>query len=188
MVRRLFRNVIYAAAALSPLFVQPVTTQGQGFPVRSGVILARIETNKSVYHVGEPIMLRLTLINKSGHEIFFFPSAPYAISNLEVFNARGKAVPSTGAQGEICPAGCGGHPYTIKLDPGKPVIVEYNDRQSHWALREWADIRHWGYDIRQAGNYTLIASPKLTALGVGVAEFTTSSADKSNAVHVMITK
>ncbi len=181
----LFRSIIAASSALL-LFAVTSGVHVSHIPVRSGMILARIESEKSVYLVGEPIMVRLTLINRSGRELFVWPSAPYAMSTLEVFNATGKPLRSTGSEGEICPAGCGGHPYTIKLSPRKPVVVEYDDRYSHWALREWADVRRWGYNIRQTGDYTLIASPKVVAFGEGVPEFTTSPTDKSNKVHIRI--
>ena len=187
MVNKVFRYSVYAAATLA-LSTQALTAQPLSVPVAHDVISARLESNKPVYRVGQPIMLRLTLINRTTHDIFFFPGAPYTISDLKVFNAEGTLVPSLGAQHEICAAGCGGHPYTVKLDPGKPVIVEFNDRESHWALREWADIRRWGYDLRTAGSYSLVAFPKVTALSVGTSEFTTLPADKSNKIHITIVK
>jgi|SRR5579862_1825390 len=180
-------NVAWSAGCGVPavlLCAAVLTAQAPNLPVRSGIIFARIETNKSTYHLGEAIKLRLTLINKSGQHIFIWPSAPYAMSNLKVFDAKGKPLPSTGSEGEICPAGCGGHPYTIKLDPGKSMVIQFDDRHNHWELRQWADIKRWGYTIKQLGSYTLIASPDVAAYVAGGPEFTTSPADTSNEVHI----
>ena len=182
---RTIRSVLYGVP-VALLSASALTAQAPSLPVRAGIILARIEANESIYHLGEAIKLRLSLINRSRRDIFVWPSAPYAMSNLEVFDAKGKPLPSSGSVGEICPAGCGGHPYTIKLDPSKPVVIQFDDRYSHWALREWADLRRWGYNIKQAGDYTLIASPDVAAFAANGPEFMTSRADKSNEVHIRI--
>ena len=162
MSRWVLSGLFCAAAVL--LCTVHSNVQAQEPSVRPGLIAAQLDSNKSIYHVGEPIMLRLTLINKTGMEIDFVKAAPYYISNLEVFDAEGKALSASVGRG---PCVCQGSVSTIPLLRGKPVVVEYNDpritereglRYSVGALRVWADIKDWGYVLEQPGNYTLVAS------------------------------
>jgi hypothetical protein len=153
-------------------------------PVHSGIITARLEADKSVYRVGEPIMLRLTLINRTGQKIFYVVAAPYEISTLEVTNAGGEVLSRSVGLG---PCVCQGRTQTVALGPGKPVVVAY-DRNGGGAFREVADIKDWGYVLRYLGKYTVIAHLSVNAIGVSEQEFTTSPSDESNAVHITILK
>jgi hypothetical protein len=188
MSRRHFFKFIYAVVALLPLFESSV--HAQRFPVRSGVITARLESNKSVYQVGEPIELRLTLINRTGQTVFFVHAAPYGLSHLEVFSAKGKA-PSGGRR---APSSGAAMVRSIPLYSGRPIVVKYYPRERqgrgyvYGPLTEWADISDWGYVLEHPGNYTLIASLSVAAVGTRGSFFTTSPADKSNAVHITIIK
>lgn len=172
------------AAAAPPLSAPARDVSVPDISVRTGIITARLESDRSVYHVGEPIKLRLTLINGAAQKIFIGPLAPYELSNLQVFNAEGQALsPSVGGG----PCICQGRPYTVALNPGEPLIVSY-DRYGNGAYRDWADLKDWGYVLRQPGSYALIASLQLVAFGIKMPEFRTSPTDKSNTVHITIIK
>jgi hypothetical protein len=51
-------------AALLVLCARPTAAQLSDGSTQSGVILVRIATNASAFKIGEPIKLRVTLINK----------------------------------------------------------------------------------------------------------------------------
>lgn len=128
----------------------------------------------------QPIKLRLTLINRTGQTVFFVHAAPYGLSHLEVIS---EAPPSGVAMIR-----------SIPLYAGRPIVVKYYPRERqgrgyvYGPLTEWADINDWGYVLEHPGSYTLIASLNVAAVGNRGPFFTTSPADKSNAVHITIIK
>lgn len=153
-------------------------------PVRSGAITARIESDKTAYRLGEPIRLRLWLMNTTGSEIDYIAAAPYEISDLHVLKDGHQLSPSEGRG----PCFCQGRVYAIPLQPGKSVLVEYNDKRNSGALSEWAYIRDWGYELSDPGYYSLSVSPTVNAIGMTGPEFRTSAAGRSNVLHITITK
>ena len=181
-----FRSLIVSviAGVILPLSTLAATVYAPQLPVRSGVIMARIETDKSSYRVGEPIKIRLTLENVTQQQIYYIAAAPYEISDLHV-SENGQRLLVSGGRG---PCICEGSVSSIPLPPGKPIIVEYNDRRSNGALRQWAYIQDWGYNLTQPGYYSLAVSPAVNAIGATGPEFRTSSAGKSNVLHITITK
>jgi hypothetical protein len=191
MHRWLLSGLTCAAAVL--LYAPYTYVHAQELPVRPGLIAAQLDSNKAVYHVGEPIMLRLTLINRTSQKIDFAHGAPYYMSDLEVVDTEGKVVSATIGRG---PCWCQGTISSVRLDRGRPVVVEYNDPRitereglgyAVGALRAWADIKDWGYVLQQPGTYTIVASlSKVAAIIPGGPEFSTSPSDKSNAVHLTI--
>ena len=182
ILRRLCCSLMCVALA-PPLPARPADVSHANSDLSNSAVIARIESNKLVYQVGEPIKLRLTLINKSSEELFVPGDAPYGLVNLAVFDFRGRPLPPTGWRGIIC--GCGGVPSGTTLDPGKPLVAWFDDPESHWTLREWADIRLWGYNIKQPGTYTLVATPNIRAVGSGE-EFNNAPAQVSNKVSITI--
>ena len=167
------------------LWSRPAVVAMPPLPVRSGVITAQLESDKSVYHVGEPVMLRLTLINRTDQKVFYGVAAPYELSALEVFTAEGKVLSRSVGPGPC--SDCEGRTVTAPLDPGKPVVVVY-DRTGTGAFREVAAVKDWGYVLRYPGTYTIIAHLNVAAIGVSGPEFITSPTDKSNAVQITIVK
>ena len=177
---QLYRALWFRSAVIGP---------GPPLPARCCIIETRLESNKAVYHVGEPIMLRVTLINRSEQRIYFLPVAPYSMK-LGVADGSGKQLVSSGARG---PYLAEGRPLTIPLDPGKAAATGYNDPRIHEAhvvapWREWEDVKDWGYDLTQAGAYTIdIRSGTIAAIEDGAAEFRTP-VGQSNTVHITIIK
>lgn len=187
MIRSIFRSIICGAVVMllsAQYYVVPPTH----YPVRSGIIAIHIESDNSVYRVDEPIKLRVTLINKSGEKLDLPDGPPYVMTNLEVFDDKGKGLSSTGQQGVAC-GNCGNGTRSLELDPGKPVIIGYFDPDGHWSYQEWANIRHWGYDITRAGNYTLVVAPSPNVVVLeenGASGFAPSPGDRSNAVRIRV--
>ncbi len=180
VLRGLLRSLVCVALVL-PLPARS-TPLSKASPARgNGPLVARIVSNKSIYHLGEPIKLKLTLTNESDEELWAGGAPPYGLTTLKIFNAQGRPLPRTGKPGMICE--CGGHNWSWAFDPGKPVIIQFDDPESHWALRVWADIRLWGYSIAQPGTYTLVVTPDMNGF---------SSADddvpgqESNKVHITV--
>jgi hypothetical protein len=191
----MFRWALFSLSCAAAVLLHASYVDAQQVTVRAGVIAAQLDSNKVIYHVGEPIMLRLTLMNKTSQRINFVHGAPYYMSDLEVFDTKGKAVSATIGRG---PCWCQGTISSVRLEPGKPVVVEYNDpgiteRQGAGyvvgALRAWADVKYWGYVLQQPGSYTIVASlTNVTAIIPKGPAFSTSPSDKSNAVHITIVK
>jgi hypothetical protein len=78
--------------------------------------------------------------------------------------------------------------------PGGKAIDAYPDPRDSWKLKEWFDIRCWGYDLDRPGDYTITAIPTVAAfqkLPNGKSEgqeFVTSSLDLSNSLRVKVIK
>ena len=190
MIEPLRRN--YQDVTASPLLAAAVfvlsafaLTAQTSLPVRSGIITARIEADKSAYRLGEPIQLRLSLTNITRRTIYVVDDEPpYWNSDLQVFDADGKRLSPTRGRGRCI---CEGRTSTVPLNPGKSVVYEYNDPYSRGALREWADLSRWGYELPKPGGYTLRAVARVRAIQTGGAEFETSSA-VSSLVHIAIAR
>ncbi len=180
-------GVVLALCARSAAALVVPNDQAATASTKSGIILVRIETNATEYKVGEPIWLRVALINKSSHELYLNGQpAPFQITNLSIVDARGHRLPSGPKPSKDSMIGSSGVTFRQPLPPGKPVYLWYDDPYSHWALREWAEVRHWGYNIGRAGEYTLVASPTLYVGNADGTIFRAFPADKSNKVRVTV--
>ena len=192
MIQRAALSLTRVAAVLA-LCTHPTAAQVVPYEqavrasTKSGIISVRIETNAGEYKVGEPIWLRVALINKSSHELYLNRApAPVQISDLTIVDARVDLLPSVPKPGKDSMSGVSGVDFRQPLPPGKPVYIWYDDPYSNGALREWAEIRHWGYHIGQLGEYTLVASPTLYVARADGTEFKASPADKSNKVRITV--
>ncbi|MFZ1016726.1 MAG: hypothetical protein WAN39_02520 [Candidatus Cybelea sp.] len=166
----------------------PIAARGQvkqqSFPVRSNVISVQLESDKPVYRVGEPIRLRLRLTNLTSQEIYAPSISPYDVGRIAILDAGGVPVPLSTEH--FIQFGYEGDARTTRLDPGKPVVMYYNDPTRSGEIRDWADIRQWEYSLTQPGNYTITASVKLGAFGEHEPQFVTTAG--SNEVRITILK
>ncbi|HEY1883529.1 MAG TPA: hypothetical protein VGG51_10865 [Candidatus Cybelea sp.] len=182
MLRRLVCSLIASALLL------PVAAAAQvkelNFPVRPNAIAVRLESDKPVYRVGEPIELRLILINRTSQAIIYANAPPpYAVSKLTVVNAAGNTVPTTAPHGPQYGFESSMDP--TELEPGKPFVMEYSDAETNGATGDWVDIKHWNYDIGP-GTYRITASIEIGAFGKNAAQFT--AAARSNEVKITVLK
>lgn len=182
MLRFLFSSFILVAIAV-PLAVRPASYI---FPTRARIIEIKITSDRSVYNIGDSIKLRLTLINRSAQELYVPGNPPpYEITKLQVLDERGHALLPTEKSTTFLTRL--GKPRVTPLPPYKLVVLQFDDPDHNWQLNEWADIRHWGYKIKRPGNYTIFASPSLTAFSTNIdREFRTSPADKSNTLRIIV--
>ena len=169
--------IIGVAAVIIPL----QTARAPGAEVdRSGILSVRLESDKSVYHLGDPIELRATLHNNAGEE---YGVRMALLCDLQI-STRDQTVPVTGARhyGE---RGMAVHAWSFAA--GKSLVVTYVPVDNN--IHEWTPLDFWSYKIGERGTYTIVAVAQLTAWPIargGAASF--SSSIKSNAVGSQIVK
>lgn len=186
------QTLLYSLMVAAMLLAQPARSATPQPPIapseppnRAGIIAVRIATDRATYGIGDHIKLRITLINRGAQELNVDRLPPYALTEVEVVDAQGRTVAPNASPD--CD-GCVTRAIGLPLPPGEPVVVGFFDPDNHWAPAEWANIRHWGYQIKQSGHYTIWVVPYLRAIGTGVDQFLTSPADKSNAVHITVVR
>jgi hypothetical protein len=173
--------------------MQPfAASTGGDLAVRPGIFVIRLEAEKAEYKVGDRINLRITLLNRSRQHFAILRRPPYAITRLDVLD---KAQQPVSQRADI-----GGPPFSIstrdvtEFSPGQAITQVYRDPERSIKPQEWVDIKSWGYDLSEPGDYTITAIPVFTAFeraedGHIIGPFfTPSPADRSNAVHVKIVK
>jgi hypothetical protein len=108
----------------------------------------RIQLSASNFRAGDPIPIRLTLVNQSPDSQYVASLPPQALVKLYVYNNSGD---------EVRPI-----PRTINtmimrppraVPPGGKLTLRSREG-------EWLDLRDWGYDIRVPGKYTITTSPR----------------------------
>jgi hypothetical protein len=107
----------------------------------------RLESDRATYRMGEPVTLRLTLINASSHAIRMRPSTPSGAAKLVVLDAHGKKV-----EPNLWPSfHFAGGPH-ITVQPGEHLPVRGINGET-------ISLTEWGYDLREPGKYTIVAIP-----------------------------
>jgi hypothetical protein len=116
----------------------------------------RIETDRPTYRVGDSILVRLTLRNVSDHPVRFENATATVQARLRVYDVAGHQVEPT-LPGML---GRGGGPQ-LTLNAGAEATLLF------WKsppLREWLNLRDWGYDLRVPGRYTIVGIPGVRSL------------------------
>jgi hypothetical protein len=146
------------------------------WPVRAGIISIRLESNKSVYQRGEPIKLRVTLVNHTAGKYVMLQMPPWALCDLSVRNGQGRSVRTTLPHMN----GVAGGDATYVLPPYGSVTLA------------WADIKWWLYDLDKLGDYVIVGHPYLwvsTVIGDHFGNrFVVPASEASNPVHITIAK
>lgn len=167
--RLLSRTMACVAGCL--MFVSRVNGQDPAARGKNDLHL-RIEVNQSSFHAGQPILLRLTLLNASGHPTTHESGSHTGLARIRVYDSNGKEIPMTGR-----PLGgrVGGAPHTLKASGELPVS------KSGFPERVWLDLRDWGYELWTPGSYTL-ADPGLSSNRVKITVLERSPATDSAAI------
>lgn len=177
------RSVLLCVVLASIVQAPASAVLQQALPAQNSLFGIRLEFNKDVYHLGEPIEVRVTLINKTSRRYSIEWAPPYGICRLRVLNGQGNALTSKGSWGYRSDMD------TIELPPGKAVVVRYPD-PSGKGLLQWATIEHWGYSLNRPGYYSIAAAPTLEGverIGSGEGpDFTASGEYASNVVHIKV--
>lgn len=187
---RRFLQGIACVALLSPLSAQSAAVVNGNLVRSNSAVVARIESDRFVYHLGDPIRLRLTLTNKSSDQLYIGHSPPpFALVDLQIFDSSGRPLPH-GEPHFPPPKGLRagiGSILSSDLPPGRPVIIDFSDPEMNSRRTEWADVKYWGYAIKKPEAYTLVATPKIEAFGPGD-EFNDAPAHESNALRIRVTR
>jgi hypothetical protein len=100
--------------------------------------------------------VRLTLRNESDHPVRFESASATVQARLRVHDDAGRQVEPT-VPGVL---GRGGGPERT-LKAGAEATLPF------WKappLREWLNLRDWGYDLRAPGQYTIVGIPGVRGL------------------------
>lgn len=142
-------RVLLGACLVLPLAAASLAAQQQR-PQGSGRdIHAIIEPERTTYHVGDSIRVRVSLTNVSNDTIAFAPLPPPSQVKL-VVTRNGQVVQRRWAGGG---GGTGGAASTY-LTP-KQTAVQL------WDGRPWLRLDGWGYDLKEPGTYTIVGVPQI---------------------------
>ncbi len=70
-----------------------------GLPVHAGIFVVRLESDKAVYRLGEPIRLRVTVRNNTPRRYAVMWMQVWGLCDLTVLNSEGQSLSSTGNRG-----------------------------------------------------------------------------------------
>ena len=131
---------------LATAFLAPASTPEAQAPASEcwAAMDLRIQTERSTYKVGEPIRVRVTLRNMSGHRVETILEITPPLPPCEFLTVQGE--PSTrtipGVPGRLRgPA--------LRMDAGTEVILRGPDRTS------WINLQDWGYSLQEPGRYEI---------------------------------
>src|SRR4051812_13117941 len=111
----------------------------------------RIETDKSNYHLGEIVKVRLTLNNTAANVLKFMNDVPRGAVHLDVMDSSShplKVDPQIVNQWVV------GNMEEVQLKPGEKWTLQ-------WRGSEWMNLQDWGYRIQTAGRYVIVGAPYL---------------------------
>lgn len=118
----------------------------------SKVVRLKIEARQPQFRSGDPVEVRLTLHNTSGHLVRYISGMPLGEVVLIVIDSSGREVSKTKAQplifGGVVPDTIAPHGSITLYDRAKDT--------------EWFDLLNWRYDLREPGNYTIRGRPTIS--------------------------
>jgi hypothetical protein len=112
-------------------------------------IRATVETDRTTYHAGDPIRVRISLTNVSNRPITFSPAPPWAVVRLVA--ARGGQAVQTNHK----PWGDPGDGIATTLEAHQTVVWNRNNA-------EWFPLEAWGYELQEPGTYTIRGIPQIS--------------------------
>jgi hypothetical protein len=174
----------FVALLAAILLSVDATTENSRADEHSGIFGIRLEANKSVYHSGEVIELRVTVHNNTDQTYYVTDVPPWGMSKLLILNEQGQPL-----KPKRFPLGYEMVPNFVRIvSAGMTFINDYNGIEDYHIIRQWAKIDYWGYDLTAPGKYTISAIPTITAFQQARPYFTTSGLDKSNTIKIEILK
>lgn len=112
----------------------------------------RIETERTTYHVGDQIRVRLTLVNSSARTILVPPTNAPNMAVLLVYDGAGHKVAPT-------------VPLPLRPFSGPPTRLEPQAEMvlpgPSVAQGEWVSLQDFGYDLKSPGNYAVAGFSRL---------------------------
>jgi hypothetical protein len=111
-----------------------------------------IETDRTIYRVGDTIRVRVSMVNTSDQRILFF--ADGTETELIVRAADGQVVKPGGQQ---MPASTSGMP---------AMLLPHQTAPWGWREDDWQYLSDWGFQLQTPGRYTIRGLPRLTYPGL----------------------
>jgi len=167
------RQILLGVFLLLPLAAEALVAQqapGHGKPQRRARdVHLLIETDRTIYRVGDTIRVRVSMINTSDQRILFFSAGDD--TELIVWAADGQVV----KRGKQMPASTSGMP---------AVLLPHQTAPWGWREDDWQYLSDWGIQLRTPGRYTIRGLPRLTYPGLEPDHETV----RSNTVTITITR
>lgn len=159
--RRLVLALLLLPAALGTAAAQERPRPRPQSPKPDGrAVVAVLESERSTYHAGEPVRLRVALHNTAAVPVSFVPLPAQLLVKLIITRQDGTEVPKRWSGGG---GGTSGVTSTT-LEPGQTWVVRA------WLVRAdttaWQPLNYWGYDLREPGHYTVVGIPFITGIEV----------------------
>jgi hypothetical protein len=119
-------------------------------PSRARDVHLLIQTEQPTFRVGEPIRVRVSLVNTSERGIAFFPQGAEYDTQLIVTKSDGQVIRPDGPR--AAPWAISGMPHVVRPHQTQPL---------GWRDGEWLLLAGWGYQLRTPGQYTIVGLPRL---------------------------
>ena len=149
LIRLVLVVTTYAVVAASALASAAILPGGDT------LFRLRIETDKAVYSVGEPILVRVTLTHTGDQPYKLDSRPPWSVCVLQVFDTNGSPVYQDSVVGvqDLIPG--------WRFQPGQTRVAEYwNDKN---VAAQWANLGRFGYSFKMPGTYTIVGKLVLRA-------------------------
>ena len=130
-----------------------------------------IQSEKSSYHAGDPVVIRVGLTNTSATPITVDEETPWSGSVLLITDENGAPIATATHKDSATPAPA----QAISIDPKQTVWLSWNAKD-YWSLD------HWGYVLDKPGTYTIIGLPSVVGPNLTV----DGSTLRSNTVTIKI--
>jgi hypothetical protein len=137
----------------------------------TGDVSLVIQSEKSTYHTGDPVVIRVGLTNTSATPITLDEETPWGGSVLLITDQSGAPIATVNHKDSSAPA----QVHTISIDPKQTVWLR-------WDSKDYWPIDHWGYKLDQPGTYTIIGLPSVVGPNLTV----DGSTLRSNTVTIKI--
>jgi hypothetical protein len=134
--------VTSATTTVHVVFSNIAAAQVPGSPRGDGLQF-RIQLSGSTFQAGDPIPIRLTLVNQSSEPQLIASVPPQALARLHVYTEAGKEVRPTPPLVN-----------TMIMRPPRS-LAPGGELTLRSKAGEWLDLREWGYDLRIPGKYTI---------------------------------
>ncbi len=136
--------------------------------------------------MGEPIEVRISVHNETSDVYEADSVPPWGLCDVTILNSSGQAVPAVDVSRVVRRSSIAIREYL----PGSTHSIGYDTPEAPGVFRDWVDVSHWGYEIKEPGEYTVAAIPEVrgfarTGPDKGV-YFVSSPSDKSNVVPIEV--
>jgi hypothetical protein len=134
---------------LLSLLASTLTAQ-QPFPfLGADDVFLRIQIDRPTYHVGDSILVRVTVRNVSGHTLVSYPplswTVPVYVAPMQVYDSGGH---------EVTPKYPPWQPFSFRSL--KPDSLKDGEELTLFLGTQWLNLRRfWGYDLPTPGRYSI---------------------------------